>query len=133
MSISSKIEREPMKLFKAFRPPNQQIVICDPSSRVEVPVWRKGVPWVATDTCILCMCMIDFEGETTLTLGPGSEVKVDRVPVFDGMLKTPGRRVVLETVWHDPVLETATAGIETRIRIWTNRLETPDEVVVGVD
>src|SRR5436190_9507572 len=88
-------KRAAMKLFKAYRPPNHQIVICDPTSNMEVPDWKKGVPWVATDTCILCMCMIDFEGETNLTLGPGAEVgaEVNRAPVFDGVLKTPGRRI----------------------------------------
>jgi hypothetical protein len=122
-----------MKLFKTCRPPNHQIVICDPTSDIEVPDWKKGAPWVATDTCILCMCMIDFEGETDLTLGPGSEVAVDHAPVFDGTLKTPGHRIVLETVWHDPVLEMATFSTETRVRIWTNRLVTPDDVIVGID
>jgi hypothetical protein len=122
-----------MKLFKACRPPNHQIVICDPASSMEVPDWEKGTPWVATDTCILCMCMVDFEGETNLTLGPGSEVDAKRAPVFDGILKTPGRNVSLETVWHEPLLEMATASTETRVRIWTNRLLTPDEVIVGID
>ena len=79
------------------------------------------------------MCMVDFEGETNLTLGPGNEVEADRAPAFDGVLKTPGRRIVLETVWHDPLLEMATAGTETRVRIWTNRPVTPDEVIVGID
>jgi|SRR3954454_17601799 hypothetical protein len=122
-----------MKLFKMCRPPNHQIVICDPTAKVVVPLWEKGAPWVATDTCILCMCMIDFEGATDLTLGSGSEVELERAPVFDGTLKTPGRRIVVETVWHDPLLQMATTGTETRVRIWTNRFLTPDEVVVGID
>lgn len=123
-----------MKLFTACRPPNHQVVICDPTGKTDVPLWPRVLPpFVATDTCILCMCMIDFEGETALTLGPASEVDANRAPVFDGILKTPGRKIVLETVWHDPLLEMATAGTETRVRIWTNRLMTPDEVIVGID
>jgi hypothetical protein len=56
-----------------------------------------------------------------------------RPPIFDGVLKTPGRRIALEMVEGDPILSLPTAGAETLVRIWTNRALCPDRVRIGVD
>lgn len=122
-----------MKVSKTCRPPYSQVVICDPTTKVVVPLWEKGVPLVATDTCILCGCMPDMDGDTDFTLGPSAELEIERFRVFETLLKTPGQRIGLENVWGDPLLGMATANVETRVRIWTNRFLSPDKVIVGID
>ena len=116
-----------------LRPPYAQIMILDPSARVEVPLWERGVPLVASDTCILCGCCPDTDGETLITVGTRDQVKSAGAPLFDGVLKTPGRKIALQTVEGDGVLEVATAGDRTPIRIWANRKLGPDVVSIGID
>jgi len=53
--------------------------------------------------------------------------------LFDGVLKTPGRKIALQTVEGDGVLEVATIGDRTPIRIWANRRLGPDVVSIGID
>ncbi len=125
-----------MVQIKSYAPPYCQILICDPTAKVDVPEWKKGGQRVvvATDTCISCVCLPDMDGETEFVLGAGSEVAMQQAsPIFEGRLKTPGRKIALETVEGDRVLEMSTPGTETRIRIWTNRQLAPDKVRVAVD
>lgn len=117
----------------ALRPPYSQIVILDPTAKVEVPFWKKGAPLVATDTCILCGCLAEMDGETEFTLATSDSVSIEGSPIFDEIVKTPGRKIALETVEGAPVLDMPTAGTETRVRIWTNRDREPDKVIVGFD
>lgn len=77
--------------------------------------------------------MPDMDGDTDFTLGPSAELEIERFRVFETLLKTPGQRIGLENVWGDPLLGMATANVETRVRIWTNRFLSPDKVIVGID
>ncbi len=121
-------------LLVRVRPPYHQIVICDPTAKIEVPLWpRKLPPFVATDTCILCGCQVDIDGETDIAFGSADEVRQEWPPIFDGVLKTPGRKIALETVEGDQILAMATETTETLVRIWTNRPLCPDRVRIGVD
>jgi hypothetical protein len=122
-----------MKQTVDIRPSYSQVVICDPTAKVEVPLWRKGVPLVASETCILCGCYPDSDGPTELTFGTGKEVFVDSRPLFEGTLKTPGRTIALETVEGDSILSMPTDGTETLIRIWANHDWCPDKVIIGID
>jgi hypothetical protein len=121
-------------LLTRVRPPYHQIMICDPTAKIDVPLWpRELPPFVATETCILCLCQVDIDGDTDITFGSGTEVWENAAPIFDGVLKTPGRRIALETVEGDTILEMPTATTETHVRIWTNRRLCPDRVRIGVD
>lgn len=115
------------------RPPYSQIMMRDPSAKVEVPEWKKGVPFVATDTCILYGCYPDMDGETQITVGTADQIDADSSPVFDGMLRTPGHKIVLQTVEGDLILEVATIGDTTPVRVWANRNWLPDIVTIGID
>jgi hypothetical protein len=128
-------EVKTMPQVKSYAPPYCQILICDPTSKVDVPEWEKGGQRVvvATDTCISCVCLPDMDGETEFTLGTGGEVAMQASPIFEGKLKTPGRKIVLETVEGNQVLEIPTAATETRVRIWTNRKLAPDKVRIAID
>lgn len=117
----------------SLRLPYSQVVVLGPGTRVNVPEWNPGAAFVATDSCILFACLADMDGETELTLGVASDVDPGRCPIFEGKLKTPNYKIVLETVEGDPVLNAKTERQETVVRIWSNRMKEPDKVIVGID
>ena len=122
-----------MKQTTSIRPAYSQVVICDPTAKVEVPLWERGAGFVASDTCILFGCYPDMDGPTELTFGTGDEVRRDGAPTCEFMLVTPGRQIAIETVEGDGIFSMPTKGTQTPIRIWANRSWLPDKVVIGVD
>jgi len=122
-----------MTQTRKFAPPYSQVVIRDPTAKVNVPDWENGVPVVATDTCILCACQPDMDGETEFVLGSNEQVHIEGPSVFEGTLGTPGRKIALKTVEGDVILEMPTPGSRTFVRIWTNRLWSPDKVRVSIE
>lgn len=73
-----------------------------------------------------------FDGETQITFGLAAETALDRPPDFDGSLNTPIRAVLVSTVEGENIFVQIGLGIETRVRIWLNRRQEPDEVVIGL-
>ncbi len=118
---------------KRLRPPYSQIVISDPTAEIVVPPWQHAVPFVATDTCVLFACLAETDGETEFKLGYANEIDPGTAPLFDGLLRTPNRTIALDTVEGDRVLDMQTRQTETRVRIWSNRVNQPDEIAVGID
>lgn len=121
-----------------YAAPNCQIVVSDPDAKIEVPQWpmnsvNMAVRMIWTDTCILVGCLMDADGETEFTLGTVREVDPGRLPAFEGKLKTPTRKISLESVDGRKVLEAPVPQLETTIRIWTNHESEPDNVIVGFE
>ena len=116
-----------------YTPQNAQVVVVDPKGKVEVPKWNRDAAFVSTDTCNLFGCRPDFEGATMLTLGNMHEVDPGTPPVFQGKLKTPSRKIALESIDVQTVLEADVSGQETLVRIWANHPMSPDDVIVGFE
>jgi hypothetical protein len=114
-------------------PRNSQIVIADPNGKVDVPQWKESMPYLATPSCILFFCLCEIDGETEITLGNSNEVDPGVAPVFDGHLLTPSRTLAIETVVREPILRTATAGVRTKLRIWSDASKGPTKVMVGIE
>lgn len=111
-------------------PPNALIFISD-SSGGKVPVFVPKRSILATDTMISLSCLPDMDGETQITLGSVLEVGSAAPPIFDGMIKTPTSNIVISTVEDEEILSAAVPSLETRIRVWTNRPDEPDEILIG--
>lgn len=114
----------------AIAPPNALIFISDASGGA-VPTFVPKQSILATDTMIQVSCLPDMDGETQITIGPETEVGQAGPPVFDGMVKTPTHSVVVTTVEDHEVLAAAVPSRETRIRVWTNKTDEPDEIVIA--
>jgi hypothetical protein len=114
---------------------NAQTVVSDPGAEIEVPQWTRNmtVRLISTDTCILVGCLIDADGETEFTLGGMREVDPGHPPAFQGKLKTPTRKISLESVDGHTVLDAPVLQMETTVRIWTNHESEPDRVIVGFE
>ena len=78
-------------------------------------------------------CLLGGNGRRKLTLGKMAEVDPGSRPAFEGKLKTPSRKIALETAEGDSVLKTSTEREVTTVRIWSNAVKEPDKVVVGFD
>jgi hypothetical protein len=84
-------------------------------------------------TCVMIQCLVDSEGETSVTIGAANQVKPDRKLLFDGTLETPSRKVILEIVPGEQVLEMSVPFATNRIRIWTDgRHRLAETVVIGI-
>jgi hypothetical protein len=81
----------------------------------------------------MIQCLVDSEGEISVTVGAANQVKPDRKLLFDGTLETPSRKVILEIVPGEEVHETLVPFASNRIRIWTDgRHRLAETVVIGI-
>jgi hypothetical protein len=87
----------------------------------------------STASCVAVSCLPDCDGDTEVTLGVPQELGVNKAPLFDGRLITPSRRLIVETVLGQTILEASVPNPVTRVKIWTNGFRDSDKIVVGVD
>jgi len=113
-------------------PPNSVALIADPS-RAEIPETMGGSLIASTNSCVVVACRSDVDGETEFTLGSTREVDPGDRPAFQGMLKTPGRKIAVRSVLGQTMLEAPVPQDQTKIRIWVNDPKEPDRVIVGID
>jgi hypothetical protein len=84
-------------------------------------------------TCIMIQCLVDSEGETSVSIGPANEIKREQKLLFDGTIDTPSRKVILEIVPGEQILEMTVPFATNRIRIWTDgRHRCAETVVIGL-
>jgi hypothetical protein len=85
-------------------------------------------------TCVVITCLVDSEGDTGITIGDTSEVKPSNMLLlFDGTLETPSRKLMLEIVPDEKILEVSVPFATNRIRIWTDgRHRLAETVVIGI-
>jgi len=112
--------------------PHPIAVIIDPEGG-DVPDFVDDALVMATDSGLLVTCQGYVDGPTEFVLGNSTDVDPGTRPAFEGKLKTPSRRLAIETSEGDAILEVPTQGTNTVVRVWTNALEDPDKVIVGVD
>jgi hypothetical protein len=84
-----------------------------------------------TTSCISVACLHEIDGEAELILGPADEVAPAYSLDFDGFLETPSRQAVISDVPGEVLLKTPVADEKTRVRIWRNHPQWPDQIVVG--
>ncbi len=92
-----------------------------------------ATPIVANTKCISVVCLMWQDGETDVTLGLAAALGAQAAaPDFDGFIETPSRKVMVSTVEHDVLLTSDVPDSRTRVRIWLNRPQEPDDVVIGL-
>jgi hypothetical protein len=86
----------------------------------------------ATISCIAIGCQSDADGETDFTLGDASDVDPGHLPIFEGNLLTPNRRIAVQSVLGATILETAVPRQQTFVTVWVNDSTVPDQVIIGI-
>src|SRR5215475_12879520 len=104
-----------MTISASIAPPNSLLVISDQSGGKVPEITRDRRIW-STPTCIIVGCLAFMDGQTRVSMDNGSEIDPGGRPVFDGLLETPTRTVVISTVEHEPVLQSEVSTARTRIR-----------------
>jgi len=127
-------EKQEIAVMRSVKmaPPNSLLFVSDVDGG-QAPLPVLGAQILATGSCLSIACYPWIDGETTVTLGPSSEVDPGTPPAFDGELETPSRTIVISTVDQKTVLSDNVAGTKTRVRAWVNRPSMPDQVVIGFE
>lgn len=120
-----------MALTKRMAPPNSVVLVSDLDGG-EIPKTMGGSLVSATSTCVAVGCLSEDDGETEFTLASLAEVDRADKPVYEGMLRTPKRHVVIRSVLGEHLLELPVLQEVTKIKIWANDLKEPDNVLIGV-
>lgn len=113
-------------------PPSSLVLVKD-FGKVDVPESMSGLSITATSSCIAVGCRSETDGETNFALGFVTEVNPGYAPAFDGKLKTPNQKIVLETVLGQKMLELPVFAREASVKIWVNDPNEPDVVIVGIE
>jgi len=84
----------------------------------------------ATRDCITVPSLYSNDGDTTVVVGPLSELNQTLAPDHDGLLDTPHRLLMLSDALID-IADIPVSSTRTHIRIWVNHPTQPDHVVIG--
>ena len=87
-----------------------------------------------TPSCVAVSCMPDCDGSTEVTIGNPLEFqsKAGKL-LFDTLLETPSRRITVETVLAEKILEQSVLSATTHVRIWTDGFRDTEKVFIGVE
>jgi hypothetical protein len=78
--------------------------------------------------------MPDCDGSTEVAFGNLSEFqsKAGKL-LFDALLETPSRRITVETVLAEKILEKNVLNATTRVRIWTDGFRDTEKVLISLE
>ena len=112
-------------------PPNSLLFVSDENGGLP-PRPVRGEQILATPSCVSVGCLAFMDGETEVTLGRSADVAPPFAPAFDGMIATPNRAIIVSTVENEAILREPVPDVQSRVRIWVNRPQEPDIVIVGL-
>lgn len=111
---------------------NSLLFIRDVNSQETPAIDGLSNIWM-TSSCVAVGCLPDCDGDTSIKLGSATEVGLPKQPAFDGQLLTPSRKIAIDGVLEENLLQINVSGIVTRLRIWTDGHRASNYVFVGVD
>lgn len=114
----------------SFSPSNSIVFVEDAQGGVP-PEHTDDALVHSTPTCVSVGCYPDVDGETELTLEMLEEAPAGLQLVYDGLIKTPSRLVVMTTVLDERLLETKVPKPTTRLRVWVDHAVWPKRLVAG--
>lgn len=117
--------------------PNGIFFIGDPSARDFPDVDGVAGVW-STQEIVAVACLHEQEGEARITMGLAGEEVPGGSLIFDGIIKTPHRKIDVTTVpqhptrLEAPILEQWVSSENTRVQIWASDAKFPDEVFIAL-
>jgi hypothetical protein len=110
-------------------PPNSLILVMDRAGG-EIPDSMAGSLVASTPTCIAVGTLSEHDGTTRVSLDKTSVPQSGCTLVFDGVLYTPSRELVVCSVLDEIILNCAVAAERTRIQVWANDRVEPSEIFI---
>lgn len=98
-----------------------------------LPLAIWGARILATNSCVSVVCYPEIDGPTDIVFGDVKEVGLDRPPDFEGILRTPDRKVIITTVDDQTVLDVPVLAKLTVLKIWRSHPRWPEIVTVGTE
>lgn len=114
----------------SFAPINSIVFISD-NLKSKPPEHVVGSLISYNESCVSVGTYPEQDGETEFSLGKADEFGDALQLVFDGIIETPSRRLMIWTVWDEILLEAAVPDVETRTRVWVEHPFWPQKLVVG--
>ena len=111
--------------------PNCLLFIKDARNREFPDIDGNAAVW-STPSCVAVMCRPEVDGDTEIRIGLVGEVGLGGRPLFDSLLKTPSRRLALEIVPGEKILEVGVPDRDTRVRVWTDGHQCAEKVVIAL-
>lgn len=98
---------------------------------VDIPLHmdRKGV--LSSADCINIPALYWNDGDTSVTLGPESEIVETRKPDFDGVLNTPNLEIILFDANEPRFAGVRVPSTRTRVRVWIDHPTEPENVTIA--
>lgn len=116
--------------------PRNSIVFVSDIDGGEVPPSHNWMPEdlvFASDSCVAVVCYPEVDGETEISLKRADAV--DLAPefrlVFEGVMTTPSKEIMVSNVEVEPLLKTAVDDLQTRIFVWMDHHRWPQRVIIG--
>ena len=113
-----------------FAPINSIVFISD-NLKSKPPEHVYGSLVSFNEFCVSVGTYPEVDGETKFGLGRANEVEDKLQLVFDGMIETPNRNLMISTVLDEVLLETGVEDTRTRTRVWVDHPRWPKNLVVG--
>lgn len=107
--------------------PHGVVFLYDPSMIVDVPEDTGAAPILYTDDCVSIWTLQEDDGKVLLTLSDEME-NAHGHRVFEGVLKTDGKRLAFNDSGVNPLLELAVSGNWTKVSLFTNDSTQPNSV-----
>lgn len=119
-----------MKQSIRVRPPHSLLFVSDQNGG-DCPIPdRSSIRLWASREGLSIGCYSEQDGETDFALSDEASDVLSQKPIYDGVLDTPSRIVIVSTSSLDTLLETAVPTHFTRVRIWTNHPVWPNDILV---
>lgn len=118
-------------LRKALPVQNCSVLVRD--SQHDEPLFIEGHDVIASGRFGLNIsCKPDSDGDTLVAMGPKSEVQPDPFLIFDGVIGTPSRKIIVETILGVNIFEIDVASDLTKISVWTNGHAATERIAIGI-
>lgn len=111
--------------------PENSIVFISGNLQSKPPEHVRGNMINYNETCVSVGCHPEIDGETEIHLGRADEISAEFEVVFDGIIETPNKTLMISTVEGTILLEDTVPALVTRLRVWLSHPRWPDKVVVG--
>lgn len=99
----------------------------------EIPESMNESLVAATPSCIAIGTLSEYDGETLISLSDEASLyEVDLFIIFDGVLKTPTRKLSLCSVLDETLITLEVATENTRVQVWVNDDKEPDKINIAV-
>lgn len=122
-----------MTIKRALIAPSNALFFVSDMSVPESPMPSvERIEVITNGKCILVPCQYEGDGDTDLTLGDYAEVPKEGVHVFEGSIPTASGLLVCFDVGLNELLSLRVETLQARINIWTDGLELPARIVIGV-